>query len=113
MLQGGIHPCRILPPSHQRAMLSIAYTYNLCGTGPACSVFVSRLILEEDMYYVFISDPGNFQVCVSVDAIPVLPPCGDKLKRGAAGFEGPGGRDTLRGPLSYRGGFNKPGCGQA
>jgi len=80
-------------------MLSIAYTYNLCGTGPACSVFVSRLILEEDMYYVFISDPGNFQVCVSVDAIPVLPPCGDKLKRGAAGSRGTWGPGYTKGAI--------------
>lgn len=44
----------------------------------------------------FISDPGNFQACMSVDAIPVLPPCGDKLKRGAAEPRNED-RETLRG----------------
>lgn len=90
------HPGRASFPLHQRATLSIAYRYrHCCCTGPACSVFVPRRILDIT-YYVFISDPGNFQACMSVYAIPVLPPCGDKLKRGAAGRRNED-RETLRG----------------
>lgn len=47
---------------------------------------------------------------VSVDATPVLPPCGDKYKKGAPRGPRDGGRETLKGPLSYRGEFNKPEC---
>lgn len=92
---GGIqaaHPS--LCTSAQRSALRTGYRH-FCCTGRACSVFVPRRILDIT-HYVFISDPGNFQACMSVDAIPVLPPCGDKLKRGAAG-PGNEDRETLRG----------------
>lgn len=103
------HP---FPPRHQRGIaVSIADRYRHCGTGPACSVFVPRRILDIK-YYVFISDPGNFHVCMSVDAIPVLAPCGDRLKKGRRGAKERGPGDT-KGALSYRGAFNKPECGQA
>lgn len=103
---------RILPPRHQRGIaVSIADRYRHCGTGRACSVFVPRRILDIK-YYVFISDPGNFHVCMSVDAIPVLAPCGDRLKKGRRGAKERGPGDT-KGALSYRGAFNKPECGQA
>lgn len=104
------------PSQPARAMLSICLqiqTLGHCDTCAACSVFVSRRILDI-MYYVFISDPGNFHVCMWVDAIPVLRPCGDKLKKGRRGAKGTrrGPGDTM-GALSYRGDFNKPESGQA
>lgn len=117
------HPRRFLalPPARniEHCLQAQAGCVAQAGPGLLCPVLFSSLggsLMSSTMF--FISDPGNFQLCMSVDAIPVLPPCGDRLKKGGAAGprekgKGNAHRGALRGALSYRGAFNKPACGLA